>query len=89
MVRRLLPGATLQRADAADALAVAICHAHHRATRLRSARHGDGLIAHLTGRVEGVEADRCIIDVAGVGYLVQASTRTLAALPPPPGRSAC
>lgn len=37
MVRRLLPGATLRRADAADALAVAICHAHHRATRLRIA----------------------------------------------------
>lgn len=35
MVQRLLPGATLSRADAADALAVAICHAHHRATRLR------------------------------------------------------
>jgi crossover junction endodeoxyribonuclease RuvC len=33
MVRRLLPGATIRRADAADALAVAICHAHHRATR--------------------------------------------------------
>jgi crossover junction endodeoxyribonuclease RuvC len=35
MVRRLLPGATLKRADAADALAVAICHAHHRASRTR------------------------------------------------------
>ncbi len=35
MVRRLLPGATLKRADAADALAVAICHAHHRATLAR------------------------------------------------------
>jgi crossover junction endodeoxyribonuclease RuvC len=35
MVRRLLPAATLKRADASDALAVAICHAHHRATRLR------------------------------------------------------
>ncbi len=33
MVRRLLPGAIIGRADAADALAVAICHAHHRATR--------------------------------------------------------
>ncbi len=33
MVRRLLPGATLKRADASDALAVAICHAHHRASR--------------------------------------------------------
>ncbi len=37
MVRRLLPGALLRRADAADALAVAICHAHHRATGLRLA----------------------------------------------------
>jgi crossover junction endodeoxyribonuclease RuvC len=33
MVRHLLPGATFGRADAADALAVAICHAHHRAGR--------------------------------------------------------
>lgn len=33
MVRRLLPGADLRRADAADALAVAICHAHHRESR--------------------------------------------------------
>ena len=33
MVRHLLPGCLLQSADAADALAVAICHAHHAATR--------------------------------------------------------
>lgn len=32
MVRRLLPGAVQKRADAADALAVAICHAHRRTT---------------------------------------------------------
>jgi crossover junction endodeoxyribonuclease RuvC len=38
MVRRLLPGATIRRADAADALAVAICHAHHRGTRIAFAR---------------------------------------------------
>jgi Holliday junction DNA helicase RuvA len=42
------------------------------------------LIAQLTGRVEALEEGRCIIDVNGVGYLVQASTRTLAALPTPP-----
>ncbi len=35
MVRRLLPGAQMRRADAADALAVAICHAHHRGTARR------------------------------------------------------
>jgi Holliday junction DNA helicase RuvA len=39
------------------------------------------VIAQLRGRVEQIEADRCVIDVNGVGYLVQASTRTLAALP--------
>jgi len=33
MVKRLLPGAALEAADAADALAVAICHAHHAATQ--------------------------------------------------------
>ncbi|HEY7270382.1 MAG TPA: crossover junction endodeoxyribonuclease RuvC [Dehalococcoidia bacterium] len=32
MVQRLLPGAVIRRADAADALAVAVCHAHHRAS---------------------------------------------------------
>ena len=32
MVRKLLPGANAE-ADASDALAVAICHAHHAATR--------------------------------------------------------
>ncbi len=37
MVRRLLPGAAIRRSDAADALAVAICHAHHRASGLRVA----------------------------------------------------
>ena len=35
MVQRLLPGVKLAGADAADALAVAICHAHHSATRQR------------------------------------------------------
>jgi crossover junction endodeoxyribonuclease RuvC len=35
MVRRLLPGCLPRRADAADALAVAICHAHHRASARR------------------------------------------------------
>ena len=35
MVRRLLPGAAIRRADAADALAVAICHAHNRASERR------------------------------------------------------
>lgn len=35
MVRRLLPGCLAETADAADALAIAICHAHHAQTRRR------------------------------------------------------
>ncbi len=35
MVRTLLPGCSAATPAAADALAVAICHAHHRATRAR------------------------------------------------------
>ena len=42
------------------------------------------MIALLTGRVAAFEDGRCVIDVGGVGYLVHASTRTLAALPVPP-----
>jgi crossover junction endodeoxyribonuclease RuvC len=38
MVKRLLPGAVMRRSDAADALAIAICHAHHRGTRLALAK---------------------------------------------------
>ncbi len=42
------------------------------------------MIASLTGRIEALEDGRCVIDVNGVGYLVHASTRTLAALPAAP-----
>jgi crossover junction endodeoxyribonuclease RuvC len=35
MVRRLLPGCAIAEPDAADALAVAICHAHHAGTMRR------------------------------------------------------
>src|SRR5689334_22440795 len=42
------------------------------------------MIAQLTGRVETLSDGTCVIDVGGVGYLVQASSRTLSALPPAP-----
>jgi holliday junction DNA helicase RuvA len=38
------------------------------------------MIARLKGLVDSVSADSVVIDVGGVGYLVQASTRTLSAL---------
>ena len=46
MVRHILPGCLIERADAADALAVAICHAHHMLTR-RSWVAGAGVAARL------------------------------------------
>jgi Holliday junction DNA helicase RuvA len=42
------------------------------------------MIAQLTGRIDQLAEGSCIVDVNGVGYLVHASTRTLATLPPPP-----
>ncbi|HET8727514.1 MAG TPA: crossover junction endodeoxyribonuclease RuvC [Alphaproteobacteria bacterium] len=44
MVRMLLPGAEISSPDAADALAVAICHAHHRQTET-------GMMARVHGRM--------------------------------------
>ena len=43
MVRTLLPGCAITNADAADALAVAICHAHHRSARMMIARSAPGV----------------------------------------------
>ncbi|MDE0880140.1 MAG: Holliday junction branch migration protein RuvA [Sphingomonas bacterium] len=40
------------------------------------------MIAHLKGRLASTGTDSAIIDVGGVGYLVGASSRTLAALGP-------
>lgn len=37
------------------------------------------MIARLTGTIDGLERDRAIVDVGGVGYLVRASSRTLGA----------
>ena len=40
------------------------------------------MIAHLKGRLDATGVDHAVIDVGGVGYLVGASARTLAALGP-------
>jgi Holliday junction DNA helicase RuvA len=45
------------------------------------------MIAKLTGQIDSLSESSCIIDVNGVGYLVQASTRTLSALPQPPAQA--
>ena len=40
------------------------------------------MIAHLKGRLDATGMDHAVIDVGGIGYLVGASARTLAALGP-------
>ena len=50
MVRVLLPGCTIATADAADALAVAICHAHHRSTWQVWKKGEGGAAAHSLSR---------------------------------------
>lgn len=40
------------------------------------------MIAHLKGRLDATGVDHAVIDVGGVGYLVGASSRTLAAIGP-------
>lgn len=42
------------------------------------------MIGRLTGLAEQIEEGRCLIEVNGVGYVVLASARSLAGLPPPP-----
>ena len=44
------------------------------------------MIARLTGILAESAADHAVIDVGGVGYLVQASTRTLSVLGPVGGQ---
>ncbi len=43
------------------------------------------MIGKLTGKLDSAFEGGCIFDVNGVGYLVSCSSRTLAALPQPPG----
>ncbi len=43
------------------------------------------MIAKLSGILDLVEVDACVVDVGGVGYLVYCSGRTLARLPQPGG----
>ena len=53
MVGRLLPGCAIAGADAADALAVAICHAHTAASERRWSETGAGVSRAGAGQIGG------------------------------------
>ena len=42
------------------------------------------MIGKLTGRLDSVHEGGCVLDVNGVGYVLSASSRAVAAMPPPP-----
>ena len=68
MVRLQLPGVEIAGPDAADALAMAICHAHHlqSAGRLAGgAAEGGGMIGKISGRLDWRGPDHVLIDVRG------------------------
>jgi len=79
MLKILLPKAEPKSADAADALAIAITHAHHR--QGAAAEGGGAMIGKLKGLIDSYGEDFVILDVGGVGYQVHCSARTLQALP--------
>ena len=81
MIGVLLPKADPQSEDAADALAIAVCHAHHRTSA--AAEGGGVMIGKLKGIIDSYGEDYVILDVGGVGYQVHCSARTLQALPAP------
>ena len=92
MVRLLLnlPEAKLQ-ADAADALAVALTHAHMSATALRArgvdaprkpdARRRTRMIGRLKGILVHKQPPWLVVDVNGVGYELEAPMSTFYDLP--------
>ena len=84
MVKVLLPKAEINSNDAADALAIAICHAQHRKileNRGNIKELETSMIGKLTGIVDTIGEDFVIVDVNGVGYLVNCSARILDQLP--------
>ena len=83
MLKILLPKAEPKSPDAADALAIAITHAHHRGSAALRLRVVGSMIGKLKGLIDSYGEDYVILDVGGVGYQVHCSARTLQALPSP------
>ena len=77
MVGRLLPGVEIRNADSADALAVAICHAHHA-----------GSTSHWGGAASGGGDARALAVSASGNGQVPGQAAPAEAAPAPAGRSA-
>ena len=73
LVRALLALRRTPEPDAADALAIAICHARRQGLARRSRREEPRVIAFLRGRVLDSDGEAAVVDVGGVGYQVLVS----------------
>ncbi|MFD0664357.1 Holliday junction branch migration protein RuvA [Thermocatellispora tengchongensis] len=86
MVTRLLRLDAMPRpADAADALALAICHvwrggAQNRLADALARAREDSVIASLSGRTAAIGPGTAVVEVGGVGVLVHCTPATLGSL---------
>ncbi len=78
MIRTLLGVQGRLQADASDALAIALCHAHSR----RSAAAGcHSMIGSLRGRIASKTPPQVTVEVGGIGYELEAPMSTFLHLP--------
>ena len=70
-------------ADASDALAVAVCHAHSRRLHAFSscASAGAAMIGSVRGRIASKTPPQLMVDVGGLGYELEAPMSTFFHLP--------
>src|SRR5262249_45918218 len=86
MVQRLLPGFQAETGDATDALAVAICHAHHSQTQRVWSAHARPSPSppRGEGRGEGATPSLPRGEGRGEGALVRVQPRIVSRAPAPP-----
>ena len=86
MMRSAAGARRASRADAADALAVAVCHAHARRLRAagaagRALRGRAAMIGSLRGRLAAKTPPQLMVEVGGLGYELEAPMSTFYRLP--------
>jgi Holliday junction DNA helicase RuvA len=79
MVKILLPGCSFKNDHEADAIAIALCHGNNFGLGNRNKKDCI-MIGWLKGKVRRILKDAMILDVNNVGYHLQCSNNTIAAI---------